>query len=62
MTFKDNSENDSGIKNEKHQQQKKSHMRTNSQTNSDMRKKDYKIFVNKDSSHENSKDKKKQIA
>ena len=41
---------------------KKSHMRTNSQTNSDMRKKDYKIFVNKDSSHENSKDKKKQIA
>lgn len=39
MTFKDNSENDSGIKNEKHQQQKKSHIRTNSQTNSDMRKK-----------------------
>ena len=38
MTFKDNSVI-LRIKNEKHQQQKKSHMRTNSQTNSDMRKK-----------------------
>lgn len=36
-------------------------MRTNSQTNSDMRKKRL-HFANKDSSHENSKDKKKQIA